>query len=156
MFILNVYIYMHTMYHGCVIHLLSIFSKWNMEYTQFDCWDAQVEGFNLREVMVLWLGRGAYRYQFFGDREVEDFARRLNSDWPERRRMPDYLAVSSIDQRQLGQISLRVASVSLIDSWGGGKTRKAKSEISQTQEAFLSFSSLSLFLSPSLLFTSLC
>lgn len=74
------------------------------------------------------------------DREVEDFARRLNSDWPERRRMPDYLAVSSIDQRQLGQISLRVASVSLIDSWGGGKTRKAKSEISQTQEAFHSFS----------------
>lgn len=67
------------------------------------------------------------------DREVEDFARRLNSDWPERRRMPDYLAVSTHEQRQLGQISLRVASVSLIDSWGGGKTRKLKSELENSR-----------------------
>lgn len=68
------------------------------------------------------------------DREVEDFARRLNSDWPERRRMPDYSTVSSIDQQQLGQISLRVASTSLIRSWSEGKTRRTKSDITQTQE----------------------
>lgn len=74
------------------------------------------------------------------DREVEDFARRLNSDWPERRRMPDYLAVGSIDQRQLGRISLRVASVSLIDSWDGGEARNPKNELSQAQKALHSFS----------------
>ncbi|KAI5062519.1 hypothetical protein GOP47_0023058 [Adiantum capillus-veneris] len=71
------------------------------------------------------------------DREVEDFARRLNSDWPERRRMPDYSAVSSVDPRQLGQIPLRVASVSLIGSWSSeGQTRRTKSNITQPQEFF--------------------
>lgn len=68
------------------------------------------------------------------DREVEDFARRLNSDWPERKRMQEFLAASSQERRQLGPMSLRVASISLVDSWGGGKASRLRSQMEKNRE----------------------
>lgn len=74
------------------------------------------------------------------DREVEDFARRLNSDWSERKRMQEYLAANSQEQRQISQeqrqigpLSLRVASISLVDSWGGGKASRLRSQLEKSR-----------------------
>eukprot|EP00249_Psilotum_nudum_P022651 c28599_g1_i5 orf=493-891(-) len=51
------------------------------------------------------------------DREVEDFARRLNSGWPDRKHMQEYLAPSE-EQGQILPMPLRIASISPRDSWG--------------------------------------